>query len=422
MKILWFANTPCSAVEKFGGNLNSGGWLRSLEEGLNKVPEIELAICFYTYKNIESFKYNGTQFYPVLKKGKKNKIRRLIKRIIPSSKSDKPEVQELLKVIHLFQPDLIHVHGTEDNFGLVQFNTNIPVLISIQGILNPYSEKYFSGIPFHIASNLEGIILKVFSSGFGSIYNQFKRKAQREQKILSGARYIIGRTDWDRRVVSILSPKSKYFIGNEMLRSGFYENQWNKKQFGDTLQIVTISGDAMYKGFEAIVNSAKILKENTMLKFKWKVIGLKENSNIVNIVMKWKRTTLQNLEIELLGSKNENEIVEILLDSDIYCQTSHIENSGNSLCEAMILGMPIIATFAGGTSSLLKDKEEGILIQDGDSFSLAGSIKELSDDFSIALSYGKAARMKALIRHEKNNIREEYLKIYRKLAEVDLSK
>jgi hypothetical protein len=30
--------------------------------------------------------------------------------------------------------------------------------------------------------------------------------------------------------------------------------------------------------------------------------------------------------------------------------------------------------------------------------------------------------MKALIRHEKNNIREEYLKIYRKLAEVDLSK
>jgi hypothetical protein len=32
----------------------------------------------------------------------------------------------------------------------------------------------------------------------------------------------------------------------------------------------------------------------------------------------------------------------------------------------MIIGMPCIATFAGGTASMLKSDEEGILIQDGD--------------------------------------------------------
>ena len=33
--------------------------------------------------------------------------------------------------------------------------------------------------------------------------------------------------------------------------------------------------------------------------------------------------------------------------------------------EAMILRMPIVATNAGGSSSILKDKEEGIIVQDG---------------------------------------------------------
>jgi glycosyltransferase involved in cell wall biosynthesis len=422
MKILWFTNTPCSAIEKLGEHLNSGGWLRSLEEELKKIPEIELAICYYTYQKHEFFEFKGNAFYPVLKKGRKNKIVRLINRIIPSRDYDKIEVQELLNVINIFKPDLIHIHGTEDNFGLVQYYTKIPAVISIQGILSSYSEKYFVGIPFHIASDYEGKLLKILASGLRLTYNQFKRNTRREQKMLAAAKFIIGRTDWDKRVASILSPQCQYFVGNEILRPAFYSNQWCKKRFSDTLKIVTISGDAMYKGFEVILSSAKILRENTKLKFNWKVLGLDKNSNIVKISVKWKEADLQYLDIELLGSKNANEIVEILLDSDIYCQTSHIENSGNSLCEAMILGMPIIATFAGGTGSLLKDKEEGILIQDGDSFSLAGSIKELSADFSLATQYGQSARKRALIRHEKENIREEYLKIYRKLVLADPSK
>lgn len=40
---------------------------------------------------------------------------------------------------------------------------------------------------------------------------------------------------------------------------------------------------------------------------------------------------------------------------------SHIENSPNNLCEAMILGMPCIATDAGGTSTLLSNMKDGLL-------------------------------------------------------------
>lgn len=413
LKVLWFTNTPCSAVEKSGMNLNSGGWLRSLEEELNKVPEVELAICFYSYQYLEPFKFNGTQFYPVFRKGKKNKISRLIKRIFSAGNDDEREIKELLKVIELFKPNLIHVHGTEDNFGMVQYSTNIPVVISIQGILNSIAEKYFSGIPYSIVSCHESVLYKLAAASIGHDFRQLKKYAERERRILMNAKYIIGRTDLDRRITSVLAPESMYFVGNEILRSQFYENIWSKKQFGETIQIVTISNSALYKGLETIVSTAQILKENTDLKFVWKVIGLSGVSNIVKIVKKWKGLNFQNLNIQLLGSQNEKDIIETLLRSDIYCQTSHIDNSPNSLCEAMILGMPVIATVAGGTSSLLKDKEEGILIQDGDPYSLAGAIIELSGNFPKAREYGNAAYTRALQRHNGEFVKEEYLKIYK---------
>lgn len=415
MKILWFTNTPCSAVEKIGIELNSGGWLRSLEEELKKVPEVELAVCFYTSEKYESFNYKGTCFYPVLRKGMNSKLSRFINRILPSPNRDETEVKGLLKVIAQFTPDLIHIHGTEDNFGLIQFHTNIPTVISLQGILSPYSEKYFAGIPFQNALDNEGLFPKLLASGLRKSYSQFQKNTLREQRILADAKYIIGRTDWDKRVTTVLAPFSNYFVADEMLRPTFYEKKWENNQFGDTLKIVTISGDVLYKGFETILSSAQILKSKTNLKFEWRVIGLNKSSNIVKMVLKWKRLKLANFDIKLLGSKNENEIAEILLDSDIYCQTSHIENSANSLCEAMIVGLPIIATFAGGTSSLLKDKEDGILIQEGDSFSLAGAIKELSANFLQAKQYGESARNKAVQRNERIKIREEYLNIYSKV-------
>ncbi|MCX6252925.1 MAG: glycosyltransferase, partial [Bacteroidia bacterium] len=258
-----------------------------------------------------------------------------------------------------------------------------------------------------------GIIPKVLAKSSLSIYKQFEKKAERERHILKGAKFIIGRTDWDRRITRILSPYSQYFVGNEILRSGFYKNEWNKKQIGVTIQIVTICSDVIYKGFETIVSVSQILKENTDVKFEWKVIGLNEKSNIVRIVHKWKEVNFKNLNIQFLGSQNEQELIETLLKSDIYCQTSHIENSPNSLCEAMMLGMPIVATFAGGTSSIFENQKEGLQVQDGDPYSMAGAIIELIKDYELAKKLGANARLVAHKRHDKGKIVDTVISTYR---------
>ena len=84
----------------------------------------------------------------------------------------------------------------------------------------------------------------------------------------------------------------------------------------------------------------------------------------------------------------------------------------------MMLGMPCIATYAGGTGSLLKDGEEGILIQDGDPWVMAGAIIELISDPEKAVNMGQKARERALLRHDKNKVVNDLLNIYSKVIEL----
>ena len=100
---------------------------------------------------------------------------------------------------------------------------------------------------------------------------------------------------------------------------------------------------------------------------------LRKQDEISYLVERKYKTRFTDYNIELLGPLLENELINELLTADLFVHASHIENSPNSVCEAMLLGMPVIATYAGGTPSILSDKNEGLLVQDGDPYALAGS-------------------------------------------------
>jgi len=95
--------------------------------------------------------------------------------------------------------------------------------------------------------------------------------------------------------------------------------------------------------------------------------------------------------------------------------TSHIENESNSLYEAMILGLPCISSFVGGTGSTIKDCYNGILIQDGDPWVLAGAILELYNDKEKAILLGQNARETALKRHDKDTIINDIINNYKEI-------
>ena len=86
--------------------------------------------------------------------------------------------------------------------------------------------------------------------------------------------------------------------------------------------------------------------------------------------------------------------------ADVYAHPSLIDNSPNSLAEAMLVGVPCVASAAGGIPSMIEDGRDGLLYPPGDVEALAATIAAVTSDRAMARRLGAAARKRALVRHD----------------------
>lgn len=418
MKVLWFSNTPASGVDVLNISALGGGWLSALDKLLGS--KVELHIAFYYPKYKESFKHNNVFYHPICNKNWKLAF---LKQKLFGNFIDKEDLQIYINLINKINPNLIHIHGTENAFGAIIDSTEIPVVISVQGNITVIYHKFLSGINKHLLKvkkiKYESILDYPFFISFLGTFRSFKKMKQREINNLKHCKHIIGRTDWDRRITRILAPQSNYFHGNEILKNGFYNTIWKPKS-RDKIIIHTTNGNSPFKGFETLCYALHLLNE-LGVGIEWRVAGISESDLIVKVIKKQLGKYYPKKGLLLMGGVHESQLIEKLLEADIYVMPSHIENSPNNLCEAMILGMPCIATFAGGTGSMLKDGEEGILIQDGDPWAMAGAILEMKNNPEKAKMYGQAARVRALKRHDKKRIVKKLLKVYESIIQENLN-
>ena len=161
-----------------------------------------------------------------------------------------------------------------------------------------------------------------------------------------------------------------------------------------------------------ILKTANILKKSTNFDFTWDVFGINEykfwekklgiNCKSVNVFMK--------------GITDSLTLAKKIKDADIYVHPSYIDNSPNSVCEAQILGTPVIATFVGGIPTLIENNKTGILVPTNDPIYLAAKIIELSkNENNICLNLSQNARLTALKRHNRDGIISDLLAIYKSI-------
>ena len=115
-------------------------------------------------------------------------------------------------------------------------------------------------------------------------------------------------------------------------------------------------------------------------------------------------------------------MVDNLLKANVFVQASSIENSPNSLGEAMLLGVPCVASNVGGTSDMLIDKEEGFLYPYTEPAMLAYYISKVFNDDELASKIGKNAKAHALITHDRKTNTDNMLKIYRRISNEEIDR
>ncbi len=110
-------------------------------------------------------------------------------------------------------------------------------------------------------------------------------------------------------------------------------------------------------------------------------------------------------------------IPEILNALDIFVLPSRSEGMPNAVLEAMACGIPVIATAVGGTSEVIEDGKNGILIASEDEPHLIQALTELIQNHEKRLAFGLEGRRRVLSQFSLKNMVSEYQMLYESLLQ-----
>lgn len=120
----------------------------------------------------------------------------------------------------------------------------------------------------------------------------------------------------------------------------------------------------------------------------------------------------QGLEerVRLLGERRD--VPAILAASDIFALSSRWEGLPYTIIEAMMAGLPVVATRVGGVPELVEDRITGFLVPTRDPKALAAAIQRLLDDPELRKRMGQAGREKVLKEFTLDRMLAETQKVY----------
>lgn len=407
MKVLWFSVTP-SLFTPHGIMHNAGGWIASLQKIVMAEPSVKLGVAFH-YNNCD-FKYSkdGVDYYPI------PTPRHGITSFLSKKKHSEEALQYYLKVIEEFNPDIIQIFGSENDFGRICKYTDKPVVIHIQGSMPPYCNALFpiemNTFDFFFT---KGLPLKRRLIGLRSKAS-FARRAEIEIDTIKSCKYFMGRTDWDNGLIELFNPQAEYFHVEEALRDSFLSTIKHWQWHDGKVSIVSVISSPWYKGVDLILKTAELLKRFTDLNFEWNIYGIRDIRFFEN-KYKIKAT---DVCVNIKGIASKDELVDALCNASCYVHPSYIDNSPNSVCEPQLLGVPVVATNVGGVSTILDNGNAGLLVPANAPYELANLIYKICRDKDLAMSMSEKERTLAKTRHDPEHILNQLLSTYNKILKA----
>lgn len=377
MKVLWLSNIILpDFCHEFGVSKTvTGGWLTGALNELEKYNELEIALCFpiIDESRLKNGACKGHKYFSVqcdlYSENYVSVQRRMINRFS--------------EIIQEYTPDVVHIWGTEYPHTLALIEACEEnglldrVVINIQGLVSVYAKHFLRGISEKYCEKKDETGKSMLSE-----MELYTKRGLLEISAIQKVQYVIGRTTWDRACTYWMNKNIKYYHCNEVLRTEFYKRKgiW-KKENCIKHSIFISQGFYPIKGLHFLLDACvHLIKDYPDLKIYVAGSNILSNSKLTSYALYIKelldKYRLQDI-LHFVGGLDENGMCEQYQKSNVFVMPSTIENSPNSLCEAMMIGVPIVAANVGGTNTLIEHEKEGFLYQYDAPYMLAFYIKEI---------------------------------------------
>ncbi|MBE9213110.1 glycosyltransferase [Plectonema cf. radiosum LEGE 06105] len=194
-----------------------------------------------------------------------------------------------------------------------------------------------------------------------------------------------------------------------------------KPKANGRVEIVTIARLVEKKGIEYGIRAvAKLVKDKPHLKYS--IIG---DGPLREQLQKLIEEFGINENVRLLGWKQQEEIIEILTNADIFMAPSITTPDGDQegipvvLMETMAMGLPVVSTQHSGIPELVKDGVSGFLVPERDVDALAQKLSYLIEHPELWTEIGKLGHAFVEEYYNINKLNDQLVKIYQNLLHPD---
>lgn len=410
-KILWL----CNSVFTDKKIKTTASWLQPLAELLQQSEEVQL--------------YNIT--LGNVKEVQKSIHQNIIQWIIPKGKlthhgqvASLETYQHISKIEQEVQPDFVHIWGTESIWcdayrkGFIKSKA----LLDIQGILALYYFFYYGNLT--TKEILKCIHLKEIIMPWRTLFHKkqvFKERGIIETACLKKFSYISYQSEWVKNYLTSINPDATLHATKILLRKSFYTaDSWQYKT-PNTSPIIftTASGAIPYKGMHVLLKSIYLLK-NKYPNIKLHVAGqMKIGNRLLDGYSIFLQRLIRKYQLDAnvvyLGPIDEIQITNELQHCNVCVIPSFVETYCLAFAEAMIIGTPTIASYAGAMPELGEHKKDCLFYNPSDFHMCAYYIDELIQNKELAEKLSHNGRQRRMIENNPQTVLETQLRIYQNI-------
>jgi glycosyltransferase involved in cell wall biosynthesis len=180
-----------------------------------------------------------------------------------------------------------------------------------------------------------------------------------------------------------------------------------RSEFGVNGQpiVITVGRFSTSKGYEDMIEAFKLLQQKN-LKTKLLMVGSGSTQPAI-------RSQIEKLDLDgsVILTGERHDIPQLLASSDVFASSSHREGLPLSVLEAMMAGLPIVATSVGDIPNVVTG-ETGVIVPPHQPEMLAAALEELLTDAERRQNMGKAARERALQEYSVDVWMKRHLQLY----------
>ena len=179
-------------------------------------------------------------------------------------------------------------------------------------------------------------------------------------------------------------------------------------------RILSLGRFARFKGYEVLLQAAKILKDSG-LDFELTMAG----AGPEGLRLRWLRHQLGlGNRVNFPGYVTHDRVPDLFCSADVFVMPSVIHATGerdgipNVVMEALLHRVPVVATDLAAITEVIVDRETGLLVPSGDAPALAQAIQRMTYDRTAALEMARQGNERVLEQFDPEQNHRKILNLY----------